>query len=227
MLYADEQPKAELHPTKVEEDARPTKPKTEHKGWAQYGDSAIFQGMHVKVDIANPMLVALKTRGAVQQYEVSVNVNLLKRFYPTLEAGYGWGTDGAAGGMYHGYGGFTRIGMDLNPLKKGRNNDYALLVGVRLGVGLQNYELTGVTTNDSYWGSATHDVPASFRADCWGEIVAGAQVKVAGPFFMGWYVRIHSLFTGNRGTHQPYYIPGYGWKDGSIFGMNYYVGLRF
>ena len=118
--------------------------------------------------------------------------------------------------------------MDLNPLKKNRNNNYALLVGVRVGVGMQHYSLTDVTLNDSYWDTGRYrDYPREFRADCWGEVTAGVQVKVAGPFFMGWYGRVHFLFTGSKGDHQPYFIPGYGYHDGAIFTFNYYVGLRY
>lgn len=170
----------------------------------------------------------IRSKAQTQQYEMLFSVNLLKRFYPTIELGYGLSSDAAASGSYEGQGGFTRIGMDLNPLKKGRNNDYALLVGARLGIGVQNFSLTNVYMNDNYWypdGYYT-DFPSTWRADCWGEITASAQVKVAGPFFMGWAIRIHFLFTESTGKYQPYYVPGYGNPSGSIFSFNYYVGFK-
>ena len=43
---------------------------------------------------------------------------------------------------------------------------------------------------------------------------------------MGWYGRIHFLFTGKTGDHQPYYIPGYGGVDAGNFSFNYYIGYR-
>lgn len=198
-------------------------------GFGVYGDSAVFQGGHIKLDIGNTAYTLFRSGGTTQQYEIATNVNLLKRFYPTLEGGIGWSTDHAAGGTYEGRGGFLRIGMDLNPLKKKRNNNYALLVGVRVGVGMQNYSLTNVTLNDNYWnaGGTYRNYPREFRADCWGEITAGVQVKVAGPFFMGWYARLHLLFTSTSGDHQPYFIPGYGYHDGGIFSFNYYVGFKY
>lgn len=193
----------------------------------EYGDSALYQGMNVKLDIGNTVYTLATTKGQRQQYEIAVNANLLNKFYPTVELGYGLSHDVASGGTYDGQGAFTRLGVDINPLRKGRNRYYALLAGIRLGVGLQQYSLTGVSLHDDYWGASTVDYPAKFRADCWGEIVAGLQIKVAGPITMGWYARIHFLFTGSVGDHQPYYIPGYGCVDASNFGFNYYIGYRF
>lgn len=195
----------------------------------EYGDSAVYQGFNIKLDIGNTAYTLLRSKAATQQYEMAFNVNILKRFYPTIEGGYGWSADEAAGGSYQGHGGFMRIGMDLNPLKKNRSSEYALLVGLRLGLGLQDFSLTGVNLNDNYWNpdGIIKDYPATVRADCWGEILAGMQVKVYGPLSMGWYARIHTLFTSKTGDHQPYWIPGYGNIDGAIFSFNYYIGLRF
>lgn len=194
----------------------------------EYGDSAIYQGCHIKLDLGNTAYTLLKSKGKTQQYEMLFSVNLLKRFYPTIELGYGLSADQAAGGSYEGQGAFTRIGLDLNPLKKGRNNDYALLVGLRAGLGVQQFSLSGVTLNDSYWApeGVVKDFPPTWRADAWGEIVAAAQVKVAGPFFMGWALRIHFLFTEKTGSYQPYYILGYGNPSAGVFGFNYYIGFK-
>lgn len=193
-----------------------------------YADSAVWQGMNVKLDVGNTAFTLIQSKARTQQYEVAVNANLLNHFYPTLELGYGLCQDEAEGGRYEGQGAFMRVGIDLNPLRKGRNRYYALLAGVRLGVDLQQYSLSDVTLNDDYWadGGLLRQYPATFRADCWGEVVAGMQIKVAGPLTMGWYARIRFLFTGSVGNHQPYYIPGYGCVDGSSFGFNYYIGWR-
>jgi len=195
----------------------------------EYADSAVYQGMNIKLDVGNTVYTLASTRAQRQQYEIAVNANFLNKFYPTVELGYGLSHDVAAGGTYDGQGAFTRLGIDINPLRKGRNRDYALLAGLRLGVGLQQFSLTGVNLHDDYWNPSGvfYDYPAKFRADCWGELVAGLQIKVVGPFTMGWYARIHFLFTGSVGDHQPYYIPGFGCVDASNFTFNYYVGYRF
>lgn len=191
-------------------------------------DSVCYQGLNFKLDIGNAAFMALKSKGATQQYELAMNVNLYKRFYPTLELGYAWSTDHAEAGNYWGTGGFMRLGLDINPLRKNRNNYYALLVGLRFGMALQNYNMTNINLNDSYWnpGGTYLDYPNQVRFDCWGEIVAGTQIMVAGPFTMGWFIRFHALFTGNAGDHKPYFIPGMGNPDGSFMSLNYYLGFR-
>lgn len=193
----------------------------------QYGDSAVFQGVSAKIDVGNSVYQLVKSKGAIQQYEGSVSVNLMKRFYPVMELGYMQAADYAAGGNYRGSGGFTRIGLDINPLKKNRNSDYFLTVGIRGGMALQGYEQWGIDAHDNYWGTPPLRMQEKARFDAWGEVVAGVQVKVAGGFHMGWAFRIHFLFTGSTGTYQPYYIPGFGCKDGGIFAFNYYLGWRW
>lgn len=193
----------------------------------QYADSAVYQGLNFKVDLGNSIYQLVQSRGAVQQYEAALNVNLLKRFYPVMEFGFMSAQSSAAGGSYKGQGGFTRIGLDINPLKKRRNSDYFLTVGIRAGMSLQGYEQRNIDLHDPYWGTPLMNMSDKARFDSWGEVIAGVQVKVAGGFHMGWAIRIHFLFTGSMGQYQPYYIPGYGCKDGNIFAFNYYLGWRW
>lgn len=181
----------------------------------------------MKVDVGNAVYQLVRSKGAIHQYEGAVSVNLLKRFYPIMELGYMQAQDYAAGGSYNGMGGFTRLGLDINPLRKNRNSDYFLTVGVRVGMALQGYEQRNINLNDSYWGTPLLNMRDPARFDSWGEVVAGVQVKVAGGFHMGWAIRLHFLFTGSMGQYQPYYIPGYGCKDGNIFAFNYYLGWRW
>lgn len=192
-----------------------------------YSDSALYQGMHFKLDLGNTLYTIGRSRAGIQSYEMLINVNLQKRFYPTVEFGYALATDSAQSGMHTGQGGFMRVGLDLNPLKKNRNNRYALLVGVRLGWDVQRYQLSGVHTGDTYWRpDYTWTSAPTWRGDCWGEIVAGTQIWVGGPVFMGWAVRMKFLFTRKTGQYQPYYVPGYGTWGESQFSFNYYVGVK-
>ena len=54
----------------------------------EYADTAVYQGLSVKLDIAMPILESVRFAGKVQSYEAAVNVRLAKRFYPTIEMGY-------------------------------------------------------------------------------------------------------------------------------------------
>ena len=104
------------------------------------------------------------------------------------------------------------------------------MVGIRIGTGLTNYDLLGVEMNGGYWGQGTKtDFMDQFRTDCWGEVVAGCQVQVWEGFQMGWYVRFKILFTrtAKEGQVMPYYIPGFGYRDETNWGVNYYIGYKF
>ncbi len=128
--------------------------------WA--GDSTavkkkIYYATQVKLDILSPVLTPALNKWQMQHYEAAVNVRLDKRWYPTLELGYTGGKTHNDSVQYNGHGGFFRVGCDINPLKKHPDSPHALLVGVRIGTGIQEKGYT----------------------DCWGEIVAGCQVEIA------------------------------------------------
>lgn len=194
----------------------------------EYADSAIYQGINLKLDLATPVLELARSKGNVMSYELSMNVRLMNRFYPTLELGYGQGDCTAAGGNFRGVGGFGRVGLDLAALKKSRK-DNLLLVGIRLGTAVQDCRLTDVRVWDTYWQKYTVRNYDNFtRADVWGEVVAGVQVKVYKSFHMGWYLRLKLLFTRkDNGTTNAWYIPGFGYRQDTNFGINYYLGWKF
>lgn len=158
---------------------------------------SIYGGTQLKLDIASPALVAAISKGQRQHYEIGVNVRLKDRFYPTIELGYATN------------GGFGRLGVDINPLKKHPDSPHALLIGVRVATAVQEKGYT----------------------DCWGEIVAGCQVEVAKvnntALYMGWMARIKCLFTRQQRYFPPDYIPGFGNRDNVSWGVNYYLGWRF
>ena len=193
----------------------------------QYQDSAVWQGWNIKLDLGSTAFELARSKAKVQNYEMALNFNLLQRFYPTLELGYARADRSAEGGNFFGQGGFARVGLDLSALKKSRK-DNMLLVGVRLGTAVQDYRMSYLSVSDNYWGYRTQTAVApTVRADVWGEVVAGVQVQIYKAFHMGWYVRLRVLFTrSNNGKPTPYYIPGFGYKDDTQFGLNYYVGFK-
>lgn len=194
----------------------------------EYADTAVYQGMSVKLDVGNSVLELARSAGKIQSYEAVINVRLAKRFYPTLEAGYAMAERGADGGMHKGQGGFGRIGMDLAVVKKGASENN-MLVGLRFGGAYQNYDLTNVKLYSDYWGEQRINFYDQQRFDCWGEIVAGCQVQVYKGFQMGWYIRMKLLFTRNakEGEVMPYYIPGLGFRKDFNWGFNYYLAYKF
>ena len=195
----------------------------------RFRDSSIYNGTYVKLDLFNPTFEAIRSKGQVQDYELMVSVRLRNRFYPTIELGYARAADVANGGSYKGQGGFIRVGTDLNGLKKHPESPHAMLVGVRIGTAYQEYDLTDVASDDTYWKVERPDYLNVRKADVWGEVVAGCNVQIAKGFHMGWYVRIKALFTrkASENGHLPYYIPGFGSRDDMNWGFNYYVGWKF
>lgn len=188
----------------------------------------IYNGMSIKVDVFNSVLEAARSKGAVQSYEIAMNWRLKQRFFPTLELGYAQADAAADGGRHQGKGGFGRVGLDLNVSKKHAASENVMLVGLRVGTGIQQYDLTGVTLNNAYWGTQRMDFTGQLGADCWGEVVAGCQVQVWKGLQMGWYLRFKILFTRNakEGGVLPYYIPGFGYRDDTNWGISYYIGYK-
>ena len=184
----------------------------------------IYNATQIKLDIASPVVIAGIHQWQMQHYEIAANVQLARRFFPTLELGYSGGkTHRGDSIQYNAHGGFFRVGCDINPLKKKKDSPHALLVGLRLGTAVQGWEHTSHATSGT-------------QADCWGEIVAGCQVEIAKvqktAFYMGWMGRFKVLFTRDKegltaDQMKPIYIPGFGNRDNIGWGLNYYLGWRF
>lgn len=184
----------------------------------------IYNATQIKLDIASPVVIAGIHQWQMQHYEIAANVQLARRFFPTLELGYSGGkTHRGDSIQYNGHGGFFRVGCDINPLKKKKDSPHALLVGLRLGTAVQGWEHTSHATSGT-------------KADCWGEIVVGCQVEIAkvqrSAFYMGWMGRFKVLFTRDKegltaDQMMPIYIPGFGNRDNIGWGLNYYLGWRF
>lgn len=198
---------------------------------------SVYNGTQIKLDIASPIIIAGIHQWKMQHYEIAANVQLAQRFFPTLELGYAGGQTNRGDSIaYNGHGGFFRVGVDINPLKKHKDSPHALLVGIRIGTAVQNFGHNLSTLS----GGTTGGV----RGDCWGEIVLGCQVEIAKgkeprangqqpmAFYMGWMGRFKFLFT-RQSEYAPaadqyaIYIPGYGTRDNIGWGLNYYLGWKF
>ena len=218
----------------------------------QIARAPIYNATQIKLDIASPFIIPATSQWQIQHYEIAVNVRLKDRFYPTLEMGYAGGTKTQGDTLtYKGQGGFFRVGVDINPLKKHPESPHALLVGVRLGTAVHEFTHDAVRTQAGVGNSEEGLVSTSdfqvhksgVLGDCWGEIVIGCQVEIAKgkpkangktpmAFYMGWMGRLKCLFTrqleGYPATEmKAIYIPGYGKRDNIGWGLNYYLGWRF
>lgn len=201
-------------------------------GTRVYADTAIYQGMNIHLDLFTSILELARSKGKVQSYEIGLSWRLKQRLYPTLELGYARAQIEAEGALHNGQGGFFRVGLDLNGLKKHPERLNALLVGVRIGTAVQDYQLTNIQVRSPYWDGGVpyrFDFPRKVGADCWGEVVLGCQVQVWEGFQMGWNFRLKILFTrtAKDGGGLAAYIPGFGYRDDTNWGINYYIGYHF
>jgi len=175
---------------------------------------AIYQGTILKLDLANTIIELATSKGQIQSFEMGVSWRLKQRFYPTFEVGGAHAVCQPDSVLHQGAGGFFRAGTDLNCFRRHPESLSAALVGVRLGCGMQSFELP--------------DYGRHFKADCWGEIVLGCQVHIYKGLMMGWNVRYKILFTRNpkEGEQLPRHIPGFGIRDDSTWGFSYYIGWK-
>ncbi|MBR1630617.1 MAG: hypothetical protein IJ680_02050, partial [Paludibacteraceae bacterium] len=196
-----------------------------------FDTTKVYHGCAVKLDIGNTIIEVLSKNGNRFSAEVQANVNLRNKYFPAIEAGYARCDQTVANdGFYKGSGGFGRLGADLSILKNSTPTTWRnyLMVGLRLGGAVQKFELTGVSINDKYWnGATTVDFTDRHRFDLWGEVTLGTQVEIVPHLLLGWSMRLKLLFTrGREGTVVPWYVPGFGRRDNSAFGFNYYIGYR-
>lgn len=225
----------------------------EHEHLHTIDSASVYQGMTLKLDLGATALALIQTRAQLQHYEIGMNWRLINRLYPTFEAGYAGSLSPTAANPergelmqgdslhYRAQGGFFRVGLDINPLKKSAAKyPHALLVGVRLGTAVQDYSQTlertpnAITTESGITSSADYLANVrGVRADCWGEIVAGCQVDIYRGLTMGWMARMRFLFTRAQSADTqamlaiPVYIPGFGKRDNMVWGLSYYIGYRF
>jgi len=195
-----------------------------------YNDSAIYMGTNIHLDLFMSILEAARSKGALQTYEVGVNVRLKQRFFPCVEGGYAFGAISRNGCQYQGRGGFARIGLDINGLKKHPADPNALLIGIRFAGSYQDYSVAQTCLLDPIWGPKLQPQLPDFSRlhhwDAWGEIVGGCQVRVVSNLTMGWYIRLKVLATRQiqEGSILPFYIPGYGYRRDTNWGITYNIG---
>lgn len=190
----------------------------------------IFQGIGLRVDLGNGIYEVATTQGKGLSVEAAIYSNLLHKYFPTIELGYGQRTRSTTNSaIYNGNGMFTRIGCDFNMLKPTDDNPNFFTIGLRYGMSMQNFSINNLQIIDPYW-ETIKPLPQheQFKFDCWGEIIAGVQVKVYQGFNMGWAVRIKLLITrAKESDYYADYIPGFGHTNNTQFSFNYYIGYHF
>lgn len=170
----------------------------------------LFNGVTVGVNFADAIMAA--TGQTHSSYDINAMVSLHNWFFPTIEAGMGWGhhTENndlfkvkAKPSMY------AKVGINYNFLYKS-DPAYMAYLGLRFGVAQCRWDKTDIKSSNEE-GETIYS-PDEMDQKCtsiFGEILAGLKVKIAGPFSLGWNVR-YRLGLHSSGGMEPWFVPGYG-----------------
>lgn len=192
----------------------------------------IWQGFFVEFDVA-PLVESALINKYAYSYQGNVMANLHNRFFPLVELGFaGADKTNAIGTTYRTSGMFQKIGIDFrllkpNPAASIKHN--FVLGGLRLGMSRFNYSINNALIEDPYWGGSEiineNSIPAT---KFWLEFTAGMRVSLYENVYVGWNARNKRLLNKTKeGENSPWYIPGYGLGNSSVWGFSYTVGYRF
>ncbi len=170
----------------------------------------LYNGVTVGVNFADAVMTAIGQTHS--SYDISAMVSLHNWFFPTVEAGIGWGHHTENNDLFKVKAKpsmFAKIGLNYNFLYKS-NPDYMAYLGLRFGVAQCKWDKTDIHyTNEE--GETVYS-PNEMDQRCtsmFGEVLAGLKVKIAGGFSLGWNVR-YKLGLHSSGGKDPWFVPGYG-----------------
>ena len=198
--------------------------KTMTQPMEEKNDSAFFQGVWVSVDVFGFLNQALGSD--ISTTEASIEVNLMNRFFPVVELGYGSmdTTDDEMDIHFKTSAPFFRIGANYNVFYKKPHLPGYFTVGLRYGFTSFKYDIQAPALVDPNWGHT--QVPFDYNGMKtkvgWLELVLGLKANVYKNFYMGFTARYRSRLSMTKHENsEPYYIPGYGRGKSSNFGLTY------
>ena len=180
----------------------------------------LFYAAAVGVDVWDPLM-----RVFGQHYglvEFSAELNLHNRYVPVVEFGLG-ATDYTPQDNNYTFKvpvtPYFRIGCNYNFIYNS-NPDYMAFAGLRFGWSRFGYDIDDVRLNSDYWDeTATFNVPHQICSVSYLQVLFGIRVKVLGPVSMGWNIRYKAKLHESKAAYgEPWYIPGYGSRNGAITG---------
>lgn len=188
-----------------------------------------YQGAMIGVDVSG--LLGKAFGSDYTSTEASIECNLLNRYFPIFELGYG-STDTINEETdihYKTSAPYFRIGAGYNIFSNKPHLPGKLLVGARLGFSSFSYDMEAPSMNDPVWGETS--IPVSFEGvksnASWLELTAEVRTNVYKNFHMGFSVRYKSLFSVKKAENsEPWYIPGFGKNNSSCFGITYKISYQ-
>ena len=171
--------------------------------------------------------------------EVSVEIDIKRRFLPIVEIGYGstdtWDVKGI---HYKSAAPYFRVGMNYNTMYKKKDKNNMFYVGLRYAISSMNYDVSAVGVTDPIfegetnpliedwiWGETLPYDREGLKATIhWLEIVAGVRVQVFKSLYMGWALRMKYRQKNDISEYgNPWYVPGFGTYNSSKMGVTYSI----
>ena len=188
-----------------------------------------YQGTMIGVDVSG--LLGKAFGSEYTSTEASIECNLLNKYFPVFELGYGSidTVNEETDIHYKTSAPYFRIGAGYNIFSKKPYLPGKLLVGARLGFSSFSYDVEAPAMTDPVWGETT--IPVSFEGiksnASWLELVAEVRTNVYKNFHLGFSLRYKSLFSVKKSENsEPLYIPGYGKNKSSGFGITYNISYK-
>lgn len=188
-----------------------------------------YQGAMVGVDVFG--LLGKAIGNEFTSTEATIECNLLNRYFPIFELGYGSTDtiDEETDIHYKTSAPYFRIGAGYNIFSKKPHLPGKLLVGARLGFSSFSYDVEAPSMSDPVWGGT--NIPVAFENvksnAAWMELTAEVRTNVYKNLHMGFSVRYKSLFSvKNAENSEPWYIPGFGKNKSSGFGITYNISYK-
>ncbi len=190
-------------------------------------DTVFRSSMRIGFDVSYPVRTFWEPE--VEQYEVSVDYEMIENIFGVVEAGkldvnierddFDYLSDGL----------FFRMGADFNVLGDAtlKGNDI-VYVGIRYGYCSQKHRADNIILTDDYWGIYKTSVD-NFEFDVhWGELLVGMKTELFANIFIGWSLRFRLVLSGAEDSlMKPYRIGGFGGGGKSTtFDFNYSVFYR-
>lgn len=191
----------------------------------------LFYAAAVGVDIWDPVMRAFGQHYGLVEF--SGELNLHNRYIPVVEVGLGQSSYTPEDNNYTYKVPVTpyfRLGCNYNFIYNS-NPDYMAFAGLRLGWSRFSYEVSDVRLASDYWDeSTTFNIPRQTSSVTYLQVLFGIRVKVFGAVSMGWCIRYKAMLKESDAAYgRPWYIPGYGSRNGAItgsFSITYTLPLK-
>lgn len=194
-----------------------------------------YQGWTLMVDGFSPLMASSLDK-SIHYYQMTGNINLYNKVFPTLELGYA-SVDKAlpSKAEYAAKAPYIRLGVDYNLLTtidkdgKPQNTKSYCYLGGRYASTYTNYSMKNISSVNDYWQEQQFKSILDQQAYVgWFEFLFGVHINIYKGLTLGWSARVKTFLHSNAENNTAmWYVPGYGFSDSASFEFNYTIGYTF